>query len=155
MAIDNNIKTLNNIVWYFKNHHPRFDWMYSVERIEICYLADWKHVLDNDYQITNTEWRSGYIMYAKENPFLKPLFQPESAEFTGSELKTLNHVIKSTKDKSPPLQTRLVKSTWPLIRGPVLDLRALARSYNKYLEENGMEGYYVRQQGIPDETTPG
>lgn len=157
--------TLKNILAYLMQHYPpELSHHFSNARLtKMVYLADWRHaILHNGRQITDINWYFDnfgpfdravqdeiaahpelFIAEPTTNSFgnhklqfslLDPLYQPDLDQ----EVKdALDHVIKTTSQKSWAEFIKLVYSTYPVFnatRYNYLNLPDQAREYALYLK---------------------
>lgn len=106
--------------------------------VKLAYLAEWRHVLKEDRQITSSTWRrtpkgpqSLELLEAMENPG-----SGVGSNLTGSEKEAVNYVIDNTGSLSSDEFTRLLNSTYPMIitdNYSEMDLLELVKEYRSSL----------------------
>lgn len=149
---------INDVVNYLVSKYPaeKREHLSKARLTKMVYLADWKSSLDHGEQITDIEWffhrygpyvsdvveavlnddklhiktTSNAYGYPKETiEVLSPGFHPSLTE---RDVKVLDHVVKTTENKSWDDFLKLVYSTYPIVkesRFSTLDLVVLAREY--------------------------
>jgi hypothetical protein len=105
--------------------------------IRAVYLADWKHCIEYQKQITNIDWffdDCGPSSTELKTVLKERIESDDELSLTEEEYITLNHVV-TTLAKTPQSQLiRLVYSTFPIIssdRYTSLNLVELAKEYTK------------------------
>lgn len=149
------MSNLKDVMVYILKNYPFKNELSNARLTKIIYLADWKHSLRHNQQITDIIWRYDnfgpfvwdILNTAQDNP--KIFKTDEIKNFHGSkkilitlsdkntpneiletEKETLDFVINSTKTMNWDKFIQLVYSTYPILvseKQSVLDLIALAR----------------------------
>jgi hypothetical protein len=151
--------SIRDLLFYLISNYPKADHLSKARVTKMVYLADWKHSIEYDSQITDIEWyfnNHGPFVWdvvetAKENP---TLFETESTEnFYGEQKKLIkarsidydpdlqdtertvaDHVINATSDLNWNRFINLIYSTYPVVSTDQynrLDLPRLASEYKR------------------------
>lgn len=112
-----------------------------IRLIRLVYLSDWKSAIEHKEQITSAKYvivSGGLQFYGMEDICNCDCSCQQIPELTSNQINVIDHVVRTTHDKSWSELERLVNSTFPMRtqrRFQLLDLVAMA---DEYAEEKRM-----------------
>lgn len=130
------------------NRHLQFVELYSIillrlkrldmwRAVNLCYLADWRHVLTTGCPISNADWHFGSWGLEVRTLFSSWHFVHEEVDVLPSWQAAIDHVFKHCRADGPGSLLQLVYSTYPIMhsdKNSDLDLVQMSLFYKELLK---------------------